>query len=214
MRRILLCFLALICFIVASPTILVRAEFPKPSLYPISWELKFTHGLPRRIVVQAPCDNVPRAYWYVTYTVTNDSEQEQTFLPTFELLADDGRLIRSDTNIPAVVFNTIKAQEKKPLLEPFTTIAGEIRLGEDEARDGVAIFPEPTTRMGHFSIFVSGLSGEAVNLTDQQGTPVKDAEGQPIILRKTLRLNYHVRGDEVYPGEDEVNEKTEEWIMR
>ena len=35
-----------------------------------------------------------------------------------------------------------------------------------------------------------------------------------VILRKTLQLNFFIRGDEVYPGEDEVNQKDEEWIMR
>ena len=214
MRRILMYILALLLFAAAFPTALVRAEYPKPSVYPIAWELSFTHGMPQRIVVPAPGETVARAYWYLTYTVTNNTDLEQTFLPNIELLADDGRVIRSDTNIPAAVFNTIKAREKKQLLEPFTRIAGEIRLGEDQARDGVAIFPEPNTRMGHFSIFVAGLSGEATNLLDDQGNAVQDKDGQPVILRKTLRLNYHVRGDEVYPGEDEINENSEEWVMR
>jgi hypothetical protein len=35
-----------------------------------------------------------------------------------------------------------------------------------------------------------------------------------VILRKTLQLNYLVRGDDVYPGEDEVNENPQEWVMR
>jgi len=214
MNRFLVSICAVLAFIIAFPQTAVRAEHPKPSVYPISWELKFTHRLPQRIVVQAPGDTLARAYWYVTYSVTNDTEQEQAFLPVFEMLSDDGRLMRSDMNVPVAVFNTIKAREKKELLEPFTRIAGELRLGEDQARDGVAIFPEPTTRMGRFSIFVSGLSGEATALKDDQGNVIKDKDGNPTILRKTLRLNYHVRGDEVYPGEDEVNENTQEWVMR
>lgn len=214
MHRILLCALALVCLVVASPMSVSQADFPKPSVYPISWEIAFSHGKPQRIVVQTPGEQTATAYWYMTYTVTNNSDQEQIFLPRFELLAEDGRVVRSDTNIPAAVFNAIKAREKKQLLEPFTTIAGEIRLGEDQARDGVAIFPEPSTRMGHFTVFVAGLSGEATTLKDDKGEVSKDKDGQPVILRKTLRLNYHVRGDEVYPGEDEVNENAEEWVMR
>jgi hypothetical protein len=214
MRRILLFCLALVCLLSVAPTTILRADFPKPSVYPISYELALTHGKPQRIVVQAPGEATATAYWYMTYTVTNNSDQEQVFLPRFEILSEDGRVTRSDTNIPAAVFDAIKAREKKQLLEPFTKIAGEIRLGEDQARDGVAIFPEPSTRMGHFSIFVAGLSGEAVTLKDDKGEPVKDKDGQLVILRKTLRLNYHVRGDEVFPGEDEVSENAEEWVMR
>ena len=61
-------------------------------------------------------------------------------------------------------------------------------------------------RMGHFSIFVSGLSGETAT--------VKDKDGKDQILRKTLQLNYLIRGDDIYPGEDEVNENPSEWVMR
>jgi ABC-type transporter MlaC component len=43
---------------------------------------------------------------------------------------------------------------------------------------------------------------------------MKDKDGNPIILRKTLQLNYHIRGDDVYPGEDEVNVNKSDWVMR
>jgi hypothetical protein len=188
-------------------------SFPRPSPNPITWELKFKHSMPKRIVVDVP-GGAPQAFWYMTYTVTNNTGQERSFLPFFEMLTDDGKVIRSDRNIPRQVFDTIKAREKNKLLQPFTQIGGEIRLGEDEAKDGVAIWKEPMPEMGTFSIFLTGLSGEAARLKDAEGKDVRDADGQPIILRKTLQLNYYVRGDEVYPGLDEVNSKSEAWVMR
>ncbi len=207
-------FLAIALVLLGFSSALLGADYPIPSPYPKSWELKFEHGIPRRIVVEVSGTSVPQAYWYMTYTVTNNTDKEQMFLPVFEMLSGDGKMVRSDKNIPAKVFDAVKAQEKKPFLQPFPTVTGQIRLGEDEARDGVAIWPEPSSRMGQFSIFVGGLSGEAVALADASGQPVKDAQGQPVILRKTLQLNFIVRGDEVYPGEDEVNENPQEWVMR
>jgi len=191
-----------------APTRSALADYPKPSLYPTSWELKFEHGKPTRIVVG------DHAYWYMTYTVTNTSDREQAYLPMFELLTKDGQVFRSDKNIPKAAFDAIKQREKKQFLEPFTLIGGELRLGEDQAKDGVAIWEEPTARMGQFSIFVGSLSGEATVLKDDKGKEIKSADGKPIIMRKTLQLNYFIRGDEVYPGEDEVNENPEEWVMR
>jgi hypothetical protein len=193
----------------AGPT-----TYPSPSPYPISWELKFEHGLPRRIVVEVPGQPTPQAYWYLTYTVTNESGQERVWLPHFEMVTRTGDVIRSDQNISQKVFDDIKRREGSKFLEAFTTIGGEIRLGEDEARDGVAIWKEPDPRMGNFTIFVSGLSGEAVQMKDDNGDPMKDAEGNPIILRKTLQLNYIVRGSDVFPGENDVNVKSEEQVMR
>jgi hypothetical protein len=61
---------------------------------------------------------------------------------------------------------------------------------------------------------VEGLSGEYAFLKDAKDQPIKDDKGQPIIVRKTLQLNYLIRGDEVYPGEDAVNENSEVWVMR
>jgi hypothetical protein len=190
------------------------AQYPKPSPFPISWELKFDHSVPQRIVVKVPGQAAPQAYWFMTYSVTNNTDKEQTFLPMFELVTQDGKTIRSDNRIPAAVFDSVKQRVKDKYLEPFTRIGGELLIGEDQTRDGVAIWKEPSARMGQFQIYVQGLSGEAVFLKDDDGKEVKTPDGKPVILRKTLQLNYLIRGDEVYPGEDDVNENPEEWVMR
>src|SRR4051812_28510548 len=169
---------ALICWMVAWGGVKTgKADFPKPSIYPISWEYKFEHQTPRRIAVKVPGSLTPQAYWYLPYTVTNETDQERIFLPVFEILTEDGRTIRSDNNIPIQVFQAIKAQEGNRLLLPAVQVAGQLRLGPDQAKDGVAIWAEPTPRMGHFTIFVQGLSGEAAT--------VKGPDQKDIILRKT-----------------------------
>ena len=212
---------ALLASLVVAHTVRADDAIPQPSSYPISWQLDFTHSLPKRIVVEVPTQNTPAAYWYMTYTVTNNSDREQSFLPTFDLLADDGKISKSDFNVPIEAFNAIRTRERNKRLEPNTSIVGKLRLGPAEARDGVAIWPEPMPRMGHFSVFVSGLSGEAVTLkfTDGHYRHVDDAAELKnakdlVVLRKTLQLNFFIRGDEVYPGEDEVNQAAETWIMR
>jgi len=199
-------FLSFLSLALLIPAASVRAEYPKPSPYPKSWELKFEHGTPKRVVVQVPNTIVPRAYWYMTYTVTNETDKEQLFLPAFELLTETGKVVRNDVNIPRAVFDTIKKREGIRYLTEAAQIGGELRLGPDQARDGVAIWPEPAAEMGHFSVFISGLSGEVAT--------VKGPDGKDLFLRKTLQLNYIVRGDDIYPGEDEVNENPQEWVMR
>jgi hypothetical protein len=204
MRR----FLSLIVVVLAAAALTpaLRAEYPKPSPYPKTWELDFVHGKPQRVVVKDIQSSAPRAYWYMTYQVTNNTNAEQPFLPAFELVTEDGRVIRNDFKIPKVVFDEVKKREGSKYMEPAALIAGELRIGPDQAKDGVAIWPEPSAEMGQFSIYVSGLSGEIAQ--------VKGATTKPVILHKTLQLNYLIRGDEVYPGEDEVNENPSEWVMR
>lgn len=217
----------LACLFVALCITAPLSAYPKPSVGRTTWQLDFTHGLPQRLVINLPGQSAPKVYWYMTYTVTNRTDREQIFLPVIEMLTDDGRAIRSDKAIPLPVFQAIKAREKKPLLEQTLKISGRIGIGEDQARDGVAIWCEPMNpnpeKMGSFSIFVSGLSGESVLMKKQDDHFVKVEKGQDIgntdskdllTLRKTLQLNYLVRGDEIYPGEDEVNKTAEVWIMR
>jgi len=190
----------------ATPASATIEEFPKPSLYPKSWELKFEHSSPKRVVVQAEASSVPKAYWYITYTVTNETDKEQLFLPHFDLVTKDGKIFRSDKNIPKKVFDTIKKNEGNQLMTNHALIGGELRLGIDEAKDGVAIWEEPDAEMGTFSVFISGTSGETAN--------VKGPDGKPVILRKTLQLNYLIRGDSQTSGQGEVVKQSQEWVMR
>lgn len=205
----------------AAPGADADAAFPQPSPYPVSWELDFKHGDPKRIVVDVATSSTPQAYWYVTYRITNNTDKEQQWLPTFELLTGDLKLYKADRNIPTRVFNAIKNREHNNFLEPATSITGTIRIGPAEARDGVMIWPEPPGAMGHFSIFVTGLSGEAVVLKHVDGQLQKASSADDlkdtsklIILRKTLQLNYFIRGDASYPNEAQVVADGEHWIMR
>jgi hypothetical protein len=211
MKHSILVRAALVSLSVCGATVLVsnlpaRAEIATPNLYPVAWELAFTHGKPQRVVVEVPGEKSPVAYWYMPYTVTNETDREQTFFPFFELIDDAGNVSRSDKLVPPSVFEAIRKREGNKFLENSLKIAGEIRLGEDQARDGVAIWTEPAPEMGAFSIFVGGLSGEHKTVTT--------TGGKPVILRKTRQLNFLVRGDEVYPGEDEVNSNPAAWVMR
>lgn len=193
-------------FVTAAPS--RAAKHPEPSIIPIAWQLDFKHGSPKRIVV----DTVP--YWYLTYTVTNNSGDEQVWRPNFQMLTSEGKVIKSDRDIPAEVFDRIKLAEGSRFLQPSWKVAGPIRQGAGQAKDGVAIWKEPNPRMGNFKIFVGGLSGEFVILTDDEGNQVLGPDKMPVIVRKTLELSYAVYGDEFYPGRNEVHETGQKWVMR
>jgi len=225
MRLVVLLAVSMLAVAVSS----LRAEYPKPSPYPRTWELKFEHGTPKRVVVQPPNSVVPKAYWYMTYTVTNPTDKPIEFTPSFQLLSQNSKSfepVRSDLAIPPVVFQTIFNREGNKFLENHHKIQGTLNPGEEQARDGVAIWPEPQTRMGKFDVFVGGLSGEYTILKKKEGrfAPIdlkkaaEELKGVPeadrLTLRKTLQLTFQVPGDEVRPGEDPVLKKGQKWVMR
>src|SRR5437016_1944351 len=156
--------------IVLSLALVARGQaYPKPSVYPVAWELKFEHSLPKRIVMQTDGSNVPQAFWYMTYTVTNETGQEQLFLPHFELVTKEGRIVRSDKSIPKSVFDRVKQLEGNRFLTNAALIGGQLRLGPDEAKDGVAIWQEPDADMGNFQVYISGISGESAKVKGADG---------------------------------------------
>jgi hypothetical protein len=137
------------------------------------------------------------------------------------MLTEDGKVHRANNNVPREVFEAIRNRERNNLMVPPTKVGGELRPGVDQARDSVAVWEEPAKDMDTFRIFVAGLSGEFAELKDKDGKVLKDAKGEPLILRKTLELTYHTNGDDVYPGEDPVQEgegrigrNAKQWVMR
>ena len=199
---------------IAFTGVLAQAgTFPQPNKYPTAWELKFRHAIPKRIVVNLP-DKGAVAYWYIVYNVANLTDAEQQFLPTFDMVTSDGKLVPSDFAVPDKVFATIKSTEGNELLERMPQISGTIRMGDDQSKDGVAIWQEPMSRMGSFQIFVGGLSGEAVQLKDADGKIQTDADGNPTILHKAFEMDFSVYGDELYPDRDQIHAKSERWVMR
>lgn len=197
----------------ATFTATAPARFPEPSIYPITWELAFKYESPRRIVVEVPGESSPKAYWYVTYVATNNTNEEQIFLPTFELVTKEGKVIRSDTERSAAVFNAIAQRERSKPLQSALELQGRILVGEDQAKYGVAIWEEPEAELGSISIYVSGLSGETALLKDSQDKPITGKDGKEIVLRKTLKADFTVRGDELYAG-DPIVKTGESWVMR
>jgi hypothetical protein len=197
-------------------------NYPEPSPYPITWELTFEYKAPKRIVVNVAGDATPRAYWYLPYTITNEGDDTQTFIPQFEMLTEDGKVHRARKDVPREVFDAIKGRERNPLIVPATRVGGELPPGVDEARDSVAVWEEPMKNIGTFKLFIGGLSGEFVEMTDpESGAAIKNSKGEQVILRKTLQLTYSVNGDEVYPGEDAIREgegrigrNAKMWVMR
>ena len=210
-----LAVLALTAAVAALPVVGGESAgaYPQPSIYPVSWEFDFTYDMPERVVVDVPGVG-RRAYWYVTYQVTNNTDQERPFLPSWELMTRDAKVLQAGYGVPAGVFEAIKRDERDPLLLDDLTISeSPLRLGEDQARRGVAIWPEPMAEMGQFDIFVGGLSGETATV-EVDGQTFKNDAGLPVLLFKTKQLTFRQYGDDRNPGNDLLEQVDERWVMR
>jgi hypothetical protein len=203
---LLCCAVALAC---ASATV-PAAGAPEPSPVPKRWELEIHPGALRMAVVDVP-DLGPRAFFYLTYKVTNGGTQDLLFAPAFELATDEtGEPLRSGREVPVAVTRAVMERLANPLLEDQIGIVGTILRGSENAKEGVAIWPVPNMRISDLTIYAGGFSGETttIELPDAKGKAEKK------ILRKTYMMRFRMPGEINPGGGQEFWPYESRWIMR
>ncbi|HOB73661.1 MAG TPA: hypothetical protein PKG54_03970 [Phycisphaerae bacterium] len=192
----------------------------RPSIAPVSWELKFRFQDPQRVSVIVPGQKEPVLYWYMLYTVENPGRSDVEYLPHFELVTDTLKVIRSEVRVSPEAFQAIKRRSNDPLLLPPEKIVGTLQHGADRARHGVAIFKDFDPKAKAFTIYVSGLSGE-VKRVKNPGFDKSKPEGPDnlryLVLRKTLAIPYRFPGSESVRTQampERVVSSPLKWVMR
>lgn len=205
---------------------------PEPSPNPIAWEFEFKFLDAQRIEVQLPGSSAPEVYWYMVYTVTNNTSRTQRFFPTFQLVTEDLTIIETDKGITPLVFNAIRERHRithKYLVHPTKAI-GDLHVGDDNARESVAIWRQIDPLVNQFTIYVAGLSGETRfvrNPAYDPGKPetatVTGPDGRQreqrvnpkhFTLRKTLEIRYNLPGSAQSRRLAEPQRVSARWIMR
>jgi hypothetical protein len=194
--------------------------------------LTFYYEDPQRIDVQLPGQSGSTTYWYVLYKIVNNTGQEVEFLPRFEVMTEDGAIFGSEQKVPPQVFSAIQRRHSsdRPLLQPHIRIVGRILQGEDNARDGVAIWPDFSANSDKFTIYVSGLSQEAEQVrnpeydstqpenVDEQlpdGLTVpREVNPRYFTLHRTLAIRYDLPGDAQTRSAAKPIRTAQEWVMR
>ena len=200
--------------------------FPIPSATSESWELDLDYRLPKPIFAEG------RWFWYMPYTVTNNSGDDRLFIPDVTVVTSEGEILSADESVPPAVTDAVVEQLGNPLLQRPDEVIGTLRQGEDFAIDSVAIWPNPTGDMYRMDVFFAGLSGETQPLLNPRtGKPILrkqrdaisgqfmlDEDGRPmerpVLARRTLRLNFVTPGSPPSPREQLIRLVDEESVMR
>ena len=196
---------------------------PKPSEVPTSWELDIDVQGPRPIEVTLPGATNPERFWYLRYTVSNRTGADRIFVPESVLYTDTGQVIQAGRKVPTTVFKAIKKRYNDPLLLDMTGVTGKLLQGEDNAKNGVAIWGDFDPKAGSFDIFIGGLSGETVEVKLPRPIVVSetDATGKTqqvtktkVVLAKTMCLTYAVVGEAAARRDTRVKQVASKWVMR
>lgn len=158
------------------------------------WQLDFKPGALRLYIDPQTKTN----YWYFTYKVVNRSTAERAWLPRFEFFSDRGEIKVSGQDVPSRVSEDILTLLGNPLLEDQNEILGDLLVGEENAKDGLVVWPAGDADINEMTVFVTGASGRVRKVVD---TKTREMRSE----RWTLRFNYLLPGEALPRGSEPVN---------
>ncbi len=206
-------------FVIPAAVVAVASAAPKPNAVSRTWELDFTFHDPQRITLTLPGDDTTSTYWYVVYTVTNNTGRNVDFYPTFNVTTNRLTVIEAGYDISPFVNDTIRTRHKG--VHPFSVdpmkMYGPLLQGEDNARTSIIVFREFDTDIDQFTLYISGLSGEIDRVRNPRFDRKAGASPEnPMFfhLRKTLEIRYDVPGDDVTRLTAEPIRGKQKWVMR
>ena len=181
--------------------------YPQPHPSPSGWQLEFQYGSMKQIRLVLPGQSQPQTFWYMPYTVTNNTGRDVDFYPRSYLFTDTGQLIEAMQGVDALAYPVIAKLIGRELLEEELFVRGKLLQGEENARESVIIWRDFDPQAIAFKVFISGLSNETAWVNDPM-------TGQKFSLVKTLQLSYGLGGDRDISAELSAQRLDEEWIMR
>ncbi len=173
---------------------------PEPSMVAVSWELEFKSEAPERIIIDG------KPFWYMRYTVTNNTGKDVLFVPQFQLISDTGQVVDGNRGLKRTVYDKIKALYGGGFMQSPFEVLGPILQGADNAKDSVAIFGDVDADTRNIRITISGLSGETAEVIDP-------LTSKTVVLHKTLVLEYKLPGEQI-GIEPQPMLKSKRWVMK
>lgn len=199
---------------------------PEPSLTPVRWQLDIDPG-PLRLTTVNVEGVGPRAFYTMTYRVTNNSGQDLYFAPAFELAVDEESPIRSGRGVATATTREILAKHGNGRMLDQVSVIGMLRQGPENSRDGLVIWPADRLRANEVTVYAIGFSGETRRIAKpdakaadgkaaSSGQRAKAGARNPgeVVLRKTLMITHQAPGDLTGLGDAVIERTGERWILR
>ncbi|MEM7754649.1 MAG: hypothetical protein AAF297_03325 [Planctomycetota bacterium] len=183
---------------------------PEPEPVPVRWEFDFREGPLRLATVEVPGVG-PRKYFYFTYRVANFSGQDRMLAPSFDLVTDEGEVLRGGRGVPGFVTQELLARLQNPLLLDQLRIVSTLNQGLEHSRFGLVIWPATDLDIDEVTLFATGFSGEN---TPYFTTDPETGERIRHLLRKTRMIRYGLPGRLENRGALPFEVDEARWVMR
>lgn len=183
---------------------------PEPDPIPRRWQLSFEPGPLRFVSLDVPGQGV-RDYFYFTYKVTNGTGQDVIFAPAFDLANDQGEIRRGGREVPGTAVKAMLAKLDNPFLQDQVSVVGVLPQGEENAREGLVMWPANSLDASEISLFAAGFSGETRTVESKDA---KSGKAVRVTLRKQLMIRYLTPGEIRNQGAAPFVERERRWVLR
>lgn len=183
---------------------------PEPDPIPRRWQLDLKPG-PLRLANVTLRDGTTRAYLYMTYRATNRTGEDVLFAPSFELADGEGNVLRSGRAVPLDVASKIQGDLNNPFLEDQISVLGMMLQGDENAKDGIVVWPMGNLTASEITVYAAGFSGEVAQVE------IKDSKTGALVkepMYKTFMARYKTGGDMSGRGSEPLEPYETTWIMR
>lgn len=192
----------------AAPTAMALA--PEPAPIPKRWQLEIETS-PLRLTTVRMNDGSQRAFFYMTFKVTNNSATDLLFAPSFEMATDEMIVLKSGRDVPGAATAELIERMQNPLLMDQIDVVGTLLRGEENAREALVAWPMPATFQSEITVYCAGFSGETA--TVDLPNPVS-GKMEKKLLRKTRALKFRLPGELRAMDGLELAPVESSWIMR
>jgi len=132
---------------------------------------------------------------------------------------DTLKRVPSEIRVSPEAFRAIRRRSGNPLLVSPERIVGRLLCGRENARHGVAIWPDFDPQAKGFRIYVGGLSGESWRVPNPAFAPSEvesDANKRYHVVFKTLEIPYKLPAGPATRMEVRAVRQSDKqrWIMR
>ncbi len=161
----------------------VSVAYPKATDHSDRWQLTFeTTGL--RFFRDL---RTGQGYWVMVYEVTNETESDQRWVPSFTLITDQGEVLDAGSDVPRRIQISILGTFGDVLLEMQSEVSSALLQGEENASRGLVVWKAGREDVRALQVFVSGVSGDIAKVTHP-------LTGEEVVLHRDLQLSWIVPG--------------------
>lgn len=156
---------------------------PKATDKAVRWQLTLDTGDLRFYRDKVTGDG----YWLLIYEVTNETGDEHHWIPSFDLVTDQGEIIADGEGVSRQVQLDLLEIFGDPLLESQSDASGPLLMGEENAVRGLVIWKAGHEDVNEVQVFASGVSGDTADV-------VHPITGKKHKLHRVLQLSWTVHG--------------------